>query len=306
MKIRKFNLFVVGLMLLAIFGFVVSNDVEARGRPSRPSRPSRSSKASKQESKPSISKPKNQSPKSSSKSWSGRNIGSKAPSKASVDKARARRKATLAKKNKNGSAKTVKTSSSKTSSALAKRTKTKGKPTQTLASRKQKAAQKATKESLAKMKSDPKIAKQYTTRYSKKPSVRPSHVPQKYNHGGNTYNISYNSTHGGYGYMGGSGWIFYNALEDTAMYPYFSSRHSRYAYDEASMNRRCEAEARAATVEAEALIAAGRADEAAELLRARRDRRVNGFCIFAGVLMLLLIFGLVYNFSNRSRESSGF
>jgi len=77
-----------------------------------------------------------------------------------------------------------------------------------------------------------KYGKQYTSTYATKPATRPAHIPQTYKDpGGNTYNVTYNSQHGGYGYMGPSGtWMAYNAMSDAIMLNALMQRNNYY-YD---------------------------------------------------------------------------
>ena len=58
----------------------------------------------------------------------------------------------------------------------------------------------------------------YSSKYATQPGSRPGHIPQSCKSGGNTYNISYNTQYGGYGYMGmGGTWMMYDAMADAAM-----------------------------------------------------------------------------------------
>jgi preprotein translocase subunit SecG len=71
-----------------------------------------------------------------------------------------------------------------------------------------------------------KHASSYTSTYKSQPSSRPSHIPSSYSSGGHTYNINYNSGHGGYGYYGPSGaWIMYDAMRDVAMMSILMNNH---------------------------------------------------------------------------------
>jgi len=61
-------------------------------------------------------------------------------------------------------------------------------------------------------------AGKFPSKYATKPTERPSHVPQSTSVGGKSYNVTFNSTHGGYGYMGPSGsWMMYDAMSDIVM-----------------------------------------------------------------------------------------
>jgi hypothetical protein len=71
-----------------------------------------------------------------------------------------------------------------------------------------------------------KYASKYTSKYTTKPAQRPDHIPQTTKVGNTTYNIQYNQQYGGYGYMGLSGWIFYDAMADAAMSATLMQRHS--------------------------------------------------------------------------------
>lgn len=72
-----------------------------------------------------------------------------------------------------------------------------------------------------------KYASSYSSKYTAEPVSRPSHIPNAYVSGGNTYNISYNRGYGGYGYYGPSGaWIMYDAMHDAAMMSILMSRHN--------------------------------------------------------------------------------
>ena len=75
-----------------------------------------------------------------------------------------------------------------------------------------------------------KNAGKYPSKYGSKPATRPTHIPQTTSVGGNTYNISYNAGHGGYGYMGvGGAWMAYSVMADVAMTSMLMSR-SGYVY----------------------------------------------------------------------------
>jgi len=76
-----------------------------------------------------------------------------------------------------------------------------------------------------------KNASKYSSKYSSKPATRPEHIPQSTTSGGKTYNITYNQSHGGYGYMGPSGaWIMYDAMADAAMMSMLMTRNG-YVYE---------------------------------------------------------------------------
>lgn len=174
-------------------------------------------------------------------------------------------------------------SSSKTSSALSRQQKVTQKTTQLSAVKKQEAA----KTSLSKMKSDPKIASQYKSTYATQPATRPEYIPQTYKSGGNTYNISYNSGYGGYGYMGpGGSWMMYDVMSDMAMYSYLSHRHPTYAYNESEIER-------SAQLEAEAMIKSGDAEGAADMLRERREHRSRAPLVIFAVFAFAILFGVI-------------
>jgi hypothetical protein len=67
-------------------------------------------------------------------------------------------------------------------------------------------------------KSNKEMQSKYKSTYTSKPATRPEHIPASTKVGNNTYNVTYNQQHGGYGYMGPSGsWIMYNAMSDAVM-----------------------------------------------------------------------------------------
>lgn len=74
-----------------------------------------------------------------------------------------------------------------------------------------------------------KNASQYKSKYDKQPAARPDHIPQSTSVGGTSYNVTYNQTHGGYGYMGPSGsWMMYNTMADVAMVSMLMGRQNYY------------------------------------------------------------------------------
>jgi len=74
-----------------------------------------------------------------------------------------------------------------------------------------------------------KNAGKYTSKFSSQPSKRPDYIPQSTSVGGKTYNVTYNSSYGGYGYMGPSGaWIMYDAMADAAMMSVLMNRQGYY------------------------------------------------------------------------------
>lgn len=82
-----------------------------------------------------------------------------------------------------------------------------------------------------------KNASTYTSKYASEPSVRPSHIPSSYTSNGKTYNITYNSSVGGYGYWNGGGpglgtFMLYDAMSDAVMMNTLMSRDNYYIGDE--------------------------------------------------------------------------
>jgi cytoskeletal protein RodZ len=61
-----------------------------------------------------------------------------------------------------------------------------------------------------------KYASTYTSKYATEPAQRPAYIPQSTNVGGTTYNITYNQSSGGYGYMNTLGsFILYDMMTDS-------------------------------------------------------------------------------------------
>lgn len=75
-----------------------------------------------------------------------------------------------------------------------------------------------------------KHASKYTSKYDTKPAKRPDHIPSTTTVGGKNYQVSYHPQHGGYGYMGPSGWVMYDAMADAAMLSILMRRNDYY-YD---------------------------------------------------------------------------
>ena len=74
------------------------------------------------------------------------------------------------------------------------------------------------------------IKQKYPTSFSSQPSTRPDYIPQSTSVGGKTYNITYNQSHGGYGYMDALGtFILYDMMTD-AMFMNTQMRQYGYAY----------------------------------------------------------------------------
>ena len=217
--------------------------------------------------------------KKSTTSWGSRSskktFSKPAPSKADMAKATSARKSRLASK-----------SSSSTTSKLARNKRITTKTKHSVAVRQQKAE----RSSLAKMKADPKLASQYKSKFNKEPATRPDYIPRTYSNSGTSYNVMYNRNSGGYGYWGGGGpglgtWMMYDALSDVAMYSMLSNRHPTYAYSET----------RLLEAEAEALVSAGRADEAAELLGLERERRSRAPFFVLGLIALFIVCCVIVN-----------
>jgi len=77
-----------------------------------------------------------------------------------------------------------------------------------------------------------KHANTYKSRYATKPTTRPAHIPQTTSVGGRSYNVTYNASYGGYGYMGPSGsWIMYDAMADAAMLAILMNRRGYVCED---------------------------------------------------------------------------
>lgn len=61
-------------------------------------------------------------------------------------------------------------------------------------------------------------AAKYTSKYTTQPATRPAHIPQTTLVGGVSYNVSYNTGFGGYGYYGpGGAWMMYDMMTDLVM-----------------------------------------------------------------------------------------
>lgn len=78
-----------------------------------------------------------------------------------------------------------------------------------------------------------KNASTYTSKYASEPATRPDHIPQTYKSGGNTYNITYDRSAGGYGYWNGGGpglgtFLLYDAMSDAIMTDHLMSRSGYY------------------------------------------------------------------------------
>lgn len=74
-----------------------------------------------------------------------------------------------------------------------------------------------------------KNGSKYGSKFDKKPASRPDYIPQKYKLGnGREVDVRYNPTYGGYGYLDGGKWFFYNTLADAAMMSMLMNRHNYY------------------------------------------------------------------------------
>jgi hypothetical protein len=72
------------------------------------------------------------------------------------------------------------------------------------------------------------ISQKYPTKFNSEPSTRPDYIPRSTTVGGNTYNVTYNQSHGGYGYMDALGtFIVYDMLTDAA---FMNTQMRQYGY----------------------------------------------------------------------------
>lgn len=82
--------------------------------------------------------------------------------------------------------------------------------------------------------SDPKMQQKYSGKFSSEPTSRPSYIPQTYkDQQGNSYNITYNQQYGGYGYMGGGGWVGFDPmsmLTGAMLYSVMTNDHENNYY----------------------------------------------------------------------------
>lgn len=75
-----------------------------------------------------------------------------------------------------------------------------------------------------------RYSSQYQSKFSSEPASRPAYIPQTYVSGGNTYNVIYNPTFGGYGYTNSLGaFIMYDAMSDAIMMNHLMNHHG-YAH----------------------------------------------------------------------------
>lgn len=71
-------------------------------------------------------------------------------------------------------------------------------------------------------------ATKYSSTYPKKPSTRPAHIPEKTTVNGKSYDVTYDQSRGGYGYMGSSGWSAYDTMRDVAMVSMLMNNNGYY------------------------------------------------------------------------------
>ena len=67
----------------------------------------------------------------------------------------------------------------------------------------------------------------YTTKFAAEPKEKPSYIPNATTVGGKTVNITYNQSHGGYGYMHPvtGAWMMYDVMSDMVMMNALMSNH---------------------------------------------------------------------------------
>lgn len=78
-----------------------------------------------------------------------------------------------------------------------------------------------------------KYASTYSSKFTSEPAKRPDHIPTTTRVGGNTYNVTYNQSAGGYGYWSGGGpglgtWMMYDAMSDAVMMNTLMARNNYY------------------------------------------------------------------------------
>lgn len=78
-----------------------------------------------------------------------------------------------------------------------------------------------------------KNATSFTNKFTSEPTKRPDYIPSNYTSGGQSYNVVYNPTVGGYGYWNGGGpglgtWMVYDTLSDMAMMNTMMARQNYY------------------------------------------------------------------------------
>lgn len=75
-----------------------------------------------------------------------------------------------------------------------------------------------------------KNASKFPSKFASEPKSRPDYIPQSTTSGGKTYNITYNSGYGGYGYTNSLGaFIMYDAMSDAMMMNSLMTRNN-YVY----------------------------------------------------------------------------
>lgn len=85
-------------------------------------------------------------------------------------------------------------------------------------------------------KKGPELKKANPVTFASQPATRPSYVPQNTTVGGNTYNVSYNQSRGGYGYMDALGmFVMYDIMTNRSFVD-GQMRSSGYAYGPAPHN----------------------------------------------------------------------
>src|SRR5690606_29338018 len=72
-------------------------------------------------------------------------------------------------------------------------------------------------------------AQRFPSTYSREPATRPSHIPQTTTVDGQSYPVTYDRQHGGYGYMRNGTWVAYNAFRDMAILSMLMGQHG-YVY----------------------------------------------------------------------------
>jgi len=201
-RMKKFSKVALVLLVAVMFLFTGISDLMARGGSRSSSSRSSSSRSSSRSSRP-------------TKSTSSRSARS-APKKTTV--------------------KSTKPKSSKRTVAKPKRSAAQQKSFE--ASKKNGTSKMTKAQSMNKFKSDKAMQKKYTSSYASKPVTRPSHVPTSTRGpNGTSYNVTYNQSHGGYGYTNALGaYIMYDMMSDSIMRNRMMSR-SGYSYiGDTSMN----------------------------------------------------------------------
>ncbi len=79
----------------------------------------------------------------------------------------------------------------------------------------------------------------YSSNYTKKPGTRPNHIPKTTSVNDRKYNVGYNQSYGGYGYIGpGGGWVMYSVMRDAAMLSLLMNRNDYYYGQQPGMEPR--------------------------------------------------------------------